>query len=83
MLVLTRKSGESLYLGDDIIITVVDVRKGQVKIGVSAPDSVKIFRKELYEKIKRENIEAARIGNNSVADLVKQLKKGENNHSDE
>lgn len=77
MLVLTRKSGESLYLGDDIIITVVDVRKGQVKIGVSAPDSVKIYRKELYEKIKKENIEAARIGNNGVADLARQLKKKE------
>lgn len=77
MLVLTRKSGESLYLGDDIIITVVDVRKGQVKIGVNAPDSVKIYRKELYEKIKRENIEAAKIGNNGVADLAKQLKNKE------
>lgn len=73
MLVLTRKSGESLYIGDDIVITVIDVRKGQVKIGVEAPKSIKVYRKELLEKIRQQNIESAKTENNGVADLAKQL----------
>ena len=73
MLVLTRKSGESLYIGDDIVITVIDVRKGQVKIGVEAPKSVPVYRKELLEKIRNQNIESAKTGSNGVADLAKQL----------
>jgi carbon storage regulator len=73
MLVLTRKSGESLYIGDDVVITVIDVRKGQVKIGVEAPKSIKVYRKELLEKIRQQNIESAKTENNGIADLAKQL----------
>ena len=51
MLILTRKEGESLRLGDDIRITVVSVKGGHVRIGVSAPREVPVHREEIYRKI--------------------------------
>jgi carbon storage regulator len=66
MLVLTRKEGEKLKIGKDIVITVVKVRGRQVKLGIDAPPTVRIFREEIYELIKNENQESAnpKIGNN-------------------
>lgn len=58
MLVLTRKRGQSILLGEDIEVTVLDVNGDSVKIGISAPQSIKILRKELYEEIKRANFES-------------------------
>jgi carbon storage regulator len=55
MLVITRKKGESILLGDDIEITVVKIDEGSVKISISAPKSVTILRKELYKEITEEN----------------------------
>jgi carbon storage regulator len=49
MLVLSRKRDESIIIGDDVVITIVDVKGEQVKIGISAPKSVSIHRKEVYE----------------------------------
>ena len=51
MLVLSRKTDEALIIGDDIKITVLDIRGGQVRIGISAPPSVKIHREKIYDKI--------------------------------
>ncbi len=51
MLILTRKEGESLRLGDDITVTVVSVKGGHVRIGVSAPREVAVHREEIYQKI--------------------------------
>lgn len=51
MLVLSRKTDESLLIGDDIKVTVLDIRGGQVRIGISAPSSIKIHREEIYDKI--------------------------------
>ena len=51
MLVLSRKAEESMYIGDDIKITVLDIRGGQVRIGITAPDEVKIHREEVYNRI--------------------------------
>ena len=59
MLVLTRKPGESIRLGDGIIIKVLESSSGQVKLGISAPESVPIHREEIYERIKAENLAAA------------------------
>jgi len=73
MLVLTRKSGESLIIGENIEITIVSVRGNQVKIGVQAPGNVTIYRKELYERIKRENVEAARAKKEEISALAKLL----------
>ncbi|MCF7936677.1 MAG: carbon storage regulator CsrA [Synergistales bacterium] len=58
MLVLTRKSGESLMLGEDIEITVVEVRKDGVKLGIDAPRDVPIWRKELFDEIAQANVSA-------------------------
>ncbi|WP_439257053.1 carbon storage regulator CsrA [Lonepinella sp. BR2271] len=53
MLVLTRKLGESLLIGDDIEITVLNVRGNQVKLGVKAPKDVSVHREEIYQRIKQ------------------------------
>ena len=55
MLVLSRKAEESMYIGDNIKITVLDIRAGQVRIGITAPDDVKIHREEVYNRISSEN----------------------------
>ena len=55
MLVLSRKSEQSMYIGDDIKITVLDIRGGQVRIGITAPQDVKIHRDEVYNRISSED----------------------------
>ena len=54
MLVLSRKAEESMFIGDDIKITVLDIRGGQVRIGITAPQEVKIHREEVYQRIADE-----------------------------
>ena len=54
MLVLSRKAEESMYIGDDIKITVLDIRGGQVRIGITAPQDIKIHREEVYDRINQE-----------------------------
>ena len=61
MLVLSRQRDETIMIGDDIEITVVDVRGDKVRLGINAPSSVPVHRKEIYEEIKRENREAMRV----------------------
>ncbi|MBI4849271.1 MAG: carbon storage regulator CsrA [Nitrospirae bacterium] len=56
MLVLTRKSGESINIGDDITLTIVEIKGNSVRLGINAPAKLRIYRKELYEKIKQENL---------------------------
>jgi carbon storage regulator len=55
MLVLSRKADESLFIGDDIKITVLDIRGGQVRIGITAPDSIKVHREEVYQRIIKDS----------------------------
>jgi carbon storage regulator len=59
MLVLTRKPGQSVYIGDDIKITLHGIRGNQVRIGIEAPPSIKIYREEIYLQILEENKSAA------------------------
>ena len=59
MLVLSRQRDETIMIGDDIEITIVDVRGEKVRIGINAPPHVPVHRKEVYEAIKRENQAAA------------------------
>jgi carbon storage regulator len=59
MLVLTRKSEEAIKLGDSITITVVEIKGNKVRLGIDAPDGVRIYRKELFEKIRDENVLSA------------------------
>ena len=58
MLVLTRKPGETLMLGEDIQVKIVSVDGDQVKIGIEAPRAMKIYRREVYEAIQQENVAA-------------------------
>lgn len=71
MLIITRKKGESLMIGDDIEITISKIEDGSVKIGIQAPKEVSILRKELLEEIKNENKNAASMD----LDLLKNIKK--------
>ncbi|HEY5675058.1 MAG TPA: carbon storage regulator CsrA [Malonomonas sp.] len=66
MLVLTRKKGEGIVIGDDICITVVELKGGGVRIGIDAPKSMKVHRQEVYERIRQENQEAIQW---DIADL--------------
>jgi carbon storage regulator len=59
MLILTRKPGERFYIGDDIIITVVEIKGSQIRIGIDAPKSKRIYREEIYQQIMDENKQAA------------------------
>ena len=70
MLVLTRKPGESLYIGDDIKVTLHGIRGNQVRIGVEAPSSVRIYREEIYLQILEENQSAAKLSAESPSDLA-------------
>ncbi len=60
MLILSRKINEKIKIGEDITLTILEVRGDQVKIGVEAPKDVKVFRQEVYESIQKENLEAAK-----------------------
>ena len=62
MLVLSRKSSESLIIGDNIEIIILDVRDGNVKLGIKAPKNVSVHRNEIYNEIKKNAI-ANNIGN--------------------
>ncbi len=58
MLILTRRTGESLYLGDEIKLNVLSIQGKQVKLGLEIPDDLIVYREEVYLKIKQENQEA-------------------------
>ncbi|MFP4379830.1 MAG: carbon storage regulator CsrA [Candidatus Sumerlaeia bacterium] len=61
MLILTRKSGETIRIGDDIVISVMEIRGNQVRLGINAPRSVTVHRQEVYEQIQEQNIQAAKV----------------------
>ncbi len=66
MLVLTRKVGEGIIIGDDIKITIVELKGGGVRVGIDAPRDMKIHRQEVFDRIKQENKEATQW---DIADL--------------
>ncbi len=69
MLILSRKKDESIIIGDNISISVVDIKGDQVKLGINAPNDVKVFRQEVYEAIQEENKAAA-----AISDIPENLK---------
>lgn len=73
MLVLTRKAGEGIIIGDNIRVSVVEVRGGGIRIGIDAPIEMKIHRQEVYDRILKENKEATQwelVDLNDVSDLL-------------
>ncbi|MCL6624564.1 MAG: carbon storage regulator CsrA [Fimbriimonadales bacterium] len=68
MLVLTRKVNQSIMIGDEIEIVVLEVRGEQVRLGIRAPKHVEVHRKEVYEQIKSQNIEASQTRYEDVPD---------------
>ena len=71
MLVLSRQRDETIIIGDNIEITVVDIRGDKVRLGVSAPKEISVHRKEVYEAIRRENREAAQVKPEDLSALGK------------
>ncbi|WP_030176751.1 carbon storage regulator CsrA [Spirillospora albida] len=73
MLVLTRRTGESVMIGDDVVVTVLDVRGDVVRVGVRAPRSVPVHREEVFKELQAANREAASPGEDALADLQRLL----------
>lgn len=71
MLVLSRHRDESIMIGDDIVITIVDIRGDKVRLGINAPQDIPVHRQEVYEAIQRENRKAAQMGTGDTRDLGK------------
>lgn len=74
MLVLSRQRDETIMIGDDIELTVVDIRGDKVRIGINAPAHIAVHRKEIYEAIKRENMQAASLSEGEVKVLQDKIK---------
>ena len=77
MLVITRKAGEELHIGEDILITVIETSKDRVKIGIEAPANVRIIRSELFDT-EKFNIQAAVY--KPAADLISMIKNQQNSN---
>ncbi len=73
MLVLSRQRDETIMIGDDIEITVVDIRGDKVRLGINAPTRIAVHRKEVYEAIRRENEQAAGIPANGLESIGQAL----------
>lgn len=71
MLALSRKLGETIVIGNDIEVTILEIKGEQVKIGIDAPKSVPIYRKEIYRQIQESNQEAAK--SDTSVDTIKNL----------
>lgn len=69
MLILTRKLDESIMIGDQIEISIIDIKGDQVKLGIAAPKNVKVYRKEVYQAIQEENIQATRANPEAISAL--------------
>ena len=61
MLVITRKLGERIAIGDDITITLIEIKRSQVRLGIEAPKNISIYRQEIYERIRAENLSSSHV----------------------
>jgi len=61
MLVLSRHRDESIMIGDDVVVTIVDIRGDKVRLGINAPQDIPVHRREVYEAIQRENQKATKL----------------------
>jgi len=74
MLVLTRKRGQTIVIGNDIFITVVEIDGDKVKLGIEAPKDISVYRKEIFEAIAAENRSAAGALPEQVSELARLVK---------
>ena len=74
MLILTRKKDEAIRLGEDIRIVLVQIKGGQVRLGIECPSHVRVLREELYEAVRQENLKALAVDSQQVHALPKGLK---------
>lgn len=70
MLVLSRQRDESIMIGDDVVVTIVDIRGDKVRLGIEAPTEIPVHRQEVYEAIQRENRRASQLQPDDVCGLV-------------
>jgi len=70
MLILTRKTGESILIGDDIEVTITSIDQNKVRVGIKSPSHIPIYREEIYRKIQKENRAAALIGKDEFESLL-------------
>ncbi|MFH1550889.1 MAG: carbon storage regulator CsrA [Planctomycetota bacterium] len=75
MLVLSRQKNETIMIGDMIEITIVDVKGEKVRVGINAPIEIPVHRKEVYDAIKRENIQASAVDPSNLAQVAGMFKK--------
>ncbi|MFZ5829792.1 MAG: carbon storage regulator CsrA [Planctomycetota bacterium] len=78
MLVLSRQRDESIIIGDNVIVTVVDIRGDKVRLGIEAPGEIPVHRQEVYEAIQRENRRAAQLEPGDVRSLSRPSGRGSN-----
>ena len=74
MLILARRTNESIVIGDEIEVSIIDVKGDQVKLGIKAPRSVKVYRREVFEAIQEENRTAAETATSELPSLDDYLK---------
>ena len=70
MLVLSRKEKQSINIGDDIEIVILEIKDGSVKIGIQAPKNIKVYRKEIFDEIKDENSKAVNVDLGMVKEML-------------
>jgi carbon storage regulator len=71
MLVLSRQRDESIIIGDNVVVTIVDIRGDKVRLGIQAPQEIPVHRREVYEAIQRENLQASQLDRKDVGPLRK------------
>jgi carbon storage regulator len=76
MLVLSRQRDESIMIGDNIVVTIVDIRGDKVRLGINAPSEIPVHRQEVYEAIQRENMRASRLEPGDTADISRLANRG-------
>lgn len=78
MLILTRKTGETIAIGEEIKITVLGIQGKQVKLGITAPEKVSVYREEIFKKIQLENVKASMSLKEDLQELARIIKASKN-----